>query len=252
MATFVVAHGAWSSGWAWKKMRPLLRAAGHEIFTPSYTGLGERIHLSSPDITLETHIQDVANVLFYEDLTDVVLIGHSYGGMVATGVADRVSERIRKVIYLDAFVPRDGQAVRDLTPASRVSQMAAETPDNWLVEPNPSPPDTDQPIWRGSRSDDIRSRAGLSRSPSACRALSTGCRGPTSTASRPRQRTISGSSPSARNQNPAGSTRRSTPATIPTSPRRARCSTSCCCSPPPEWPHPLTPCPLRWRGGTGW
>ena len=143
MATFVVAHGAWSSGWAWKKMRPLLRAAGHEIFTPSYTGLGERIHLSSPDITLETHIQDVANVLFYEDLADVVLIGHSYGGMVATGVADRVSERIRKVIYLDAFVPRDGQALRDLAPGSRVSQMAAETADNWLVESNPSPPDTD-------------------------------------------------------------------------------------------------------------
>lgn len=108
MATFGVAHGAWSSGWAWKKMRPLLRAAGHEIFTPSYTGLGERSHLSSPDLTLETHIQDIANVLFYEDLTDVVLIGHSYGGMVATGVADRASERIRQVIYLDAFVPRDG------------------------------------------------------------------------------------------------------------------------------------------------
>ena len=89
MATFVVAHGAWSSGWAWKKMRPLLRAAGHEMFTPSYTGLGERFHLASPDVTLETHIQDVANVLFYEDLSDVVLIGHSYGGMVATGVADR-------------------------------------------------------------------------------------------------------------------------------------------------------------------
>ena len=143
MATFVVAHGAWSSGWAWKKMRPLLRAAGHEILTPSYTGLGERSHLASPEITLDTHIQDIANVLFYEDLTDVVLIGHSYGGMVATGVADRTSERIRKVIYLDAFVPRDGQAIRDLTPDSRVSQMTSETAENWLVEPIPPPPDTD-------------------------------------------------------------------------------------------------------------
>jgi pimeloyl-ACP methyl ester carboxylesterase len=142
MATFVVAHGAWSGGWAWKKIRPLLRAAGHEIFTPSYTGLGERSHLASPDITLETHIQDVANVLFYEDLTDVILIGHSYGGMVATGVADRVSERIRKVIYLDAFVPRDGQALRNLVAGSRVSQVAAETADNWLVEPSIPPPDT--------------------------------------------------------------------------------------------------------------
>lgn len=137
MATFVIAHGAWSSGWAWKKMRPLLRAAGHEIFTPSYTGLGERSHLATSDVTLSTHIQDILNVLFYEDLTDVILMGHSYGGMVATGVADRASERIRKVMYLDAFVPRHGQALRDLAPGTRVSQMAAETADNWLIEPNP-------------------------------------------------------------------------------------------------------------------
>jgi pimeloyl-ACP methyl ester carboxylesterase len=143
MATFVVAHGAWSSGWAWKKLRPLLRAAGHELFTPSHTGLGERSHLASPDVTLETHIQDIANVLFYEDLSDVILVGHSYGGMVATGVADRMRERIRKVIYLDAFVPRGGQALRDLVPGSRVAQMNAVTADNWLVEPNPPPADTE-------------------------------------------------------------------------------------------------------------
>src|SRR5918997_4776064 len=113
MATFLVAHGAWSSGWARKKMRPLLRERGHELFTPSYTGLGERAHLATPDVGLEAHIQDILNVLFYEDLSDVVLIGHSYGGMVATGGADRTSERIRKVIYLDAFVPRDGKALND-------------------------------------------------------------------------------------------------------------------------------------------
>ena len=143
MATFVVAHGAWSSAFAWKKMRPLLRAAGHEIFTPSYTGLGERSHLASPDVTLETHIQDVANVLFYEDLTDVVLIGHSYGGMVATGVADRVGERIRKVIYLDAFVPRDGQALNDLTRRPDGSRPGGPPPaDDWLVPPIPPPDDT--------------------------------------------------------------------------------------------------------------
>src|SRR4051794_41701839 len=85
MATFVIAHGAWSSGWAWKRMRPLLRAAGHELFTPSYTGLGERSHLATPDVSLETHIQDIVNVLFYEDLTDVILLGHSYGGVGGTG-----------------------------------------------------------------------------------------------------------------------------------------------------------------------
>ncbi|MGZ3348508.1 MAG: alpha/beta fold hydrolase [Xanthobacteraceae bacterium] len=110
MAVFVVAHGAWSAAWAWKKMRPLLRADGHELWTPTYTGLGERAHLASPAIDLDTHIADVIGMLEMEDLRDVVLIAHSYGGMVATGVADRVRERIAQLVYLDAFVPRDGQA----------------------------------------------------------------------------------------------------------------------------------------------
>src|SRR5215467_3794385 len=85
-ATFLVAHGAWSAGWAWKKMHPLMTAAGHRLLTPTYTGLGEREHLASPSNDLETHIQDVLAVIKYEDLRNVVLIGHSYGGMVATGV----------------------------------------------------------------------------------------------------------------------------------------------------------------------
>ena len=89
MATFLVCHGAWSAGWAWKKVRPLLRAAGHEVFTPTYTGLGERAHQASPAVDLETHIADTLAVLEFEDLRDVTLVGHSYGGMVATGVADR-------------------------------------------------------------------------------------------------------------------------------------------------------------------
>ena len=85
MATIVLAHGAWSAAWAWKKMRPLFGAAGHEFFSPTYTGLGERAHLAHPDIDLSTHVQDVTAVLEFEDLTDVTLLGHSYGGMVATG-----------------------------------------------------------------------------------------------------------------------------------------------------------------------
>ena len=93
MATFVVAHGAWSAGWAWKKMRPLLHGAGHELWTPTYTGLGERAHLLSRDLGLDTHVQDIVNVLEYEELTDVILVGHSYGGMVITGVAERVPQR---------------------------------------------------------------------------------------------------------------------------------------------------------------
>jgi pimeloyl-ACP methyl ester carboxylesterase len=142
VATFVIAHGAWSSGFAWKKVRPLLRAAGHEVFTPSYTGLGERSHLATPDVNLSTHIQDVVNTLFYEDLRDVVLVGHSYGGMVATGAADRAADRVRKVIYLDAFVPRDGQALNDLTQRPPGSALDAPTggpppAEGWLVPPMP-------------------------------------------------------------------------------------------------------------------
>ncbi len=144
MATVVLAHGAWSSAWAWKRVRPLMAAAGHQFFTPSYTGLGERAHLASPSNDLETHIQDVLGVLNCEDLRDVVLIGHSYGGMVATGVGDRARDRIAQLIYLDAFVPRDGQSLADLVPPEQRQRMkdSAKAGDGWRVTPNPSPPDT--------------------------------------------------------------------------------------------------------------
>jgi pimeloyl-ACP methyl ester carboxylesterase len=144
MAVFVVAHGAWSAGWAWKKMRPLMRAAGHELFVPTYTGLGERAHLLTRDVNLDTHIADVCGVLEYEDLSDVVLVGHSYGGMVATGVADRAAPRLRQLIYYDAFVPRNGQSLSDLGPPGPHSARAraeAES-DGWLVPSSPVPPDT--------------------------------------------------------------------------------------------------------------
>jgi pimeloyl-ACP methyl ester carboxylesterase len=144
-ATFLVCHGAWSAGWAWKKMHPLMAAAGHRLVTPSYTGLGERAHLANPSIDLETHIQDILNVIKYEDLRDVVLVGHSYGGMVATGVADRARDRIARLIYLDAFVPDDGQSLLDLNePARRRMQELAKAGDGWRVPPNPTPPDTPQ------------------------------------------------------------------------------------------------------------
>jgi pimeloyl-ACP methyl ester carboxylesterase len=145
MATFLICHGAWSAGWAWKKVRPLLRAAGHEVFTPTYTGLGERAHLSSRSITLETHIADILGVIDCENLRDLVLVGHSYGGMVATGVADRVPERIAKLVYLDAFVPDSGQSLLDLRPAAESDRRRDDTNtggDGWLLAPNPPPPDT--------------------------------------------------------------------------------------------------------------
>jgi len=138
MATYLVCHGAWSAGWAWRKVRPLLRAAGHEAFTPTYTGLGERAHLAHPMVDLETHIQDVLAVIECEDLHAFVLVGHSYGGMVAAGVADRVPERVRHLVYLDAFVPTDGQSLNDL--AGRAPPAAPV--EGWLVPPNPPAPDT--------------------------------------------------------------------------------------------------------------
>jgi pimeloyl-ACP methyl ester carboxylesterase len=145
-ATFLVAHGAWSAGWAWIKMHPLMSAAGHRLFTPTYTGLGERAHLANPSNDLETHIEDVLGVLKYEDLRDVILIGHSYGGMVATGVADRARERIAQLIYLDAFVPRNGQALVDLLPPEvrQRIQQSVTAGDGWRVPPNPNPPDTSE------------------------------------------------------------------------------------------------------------
>ena len=144
MAAFVVAHGAWSAGWAWKKMRPLLRQAGHEIYTPTYTGLGEREHLADPRVNLSTHVTDVVNVLEFEGLRDVILIGHSYGGMVATGVADRAPERIARLVYLDAFVPTDGQSLFDLVGPHAAARMrdACQHGDGWRISPMDMPPDT--------------------------------------------------------------------------------------------------------------
>jgi pimeloyl-ACP methyl ester carboxylesterase len=146
MATFLVAHGAWSAGWAWKKMHPLLRARGHELLTPTYTGIGERAHLAHKDIDLETHIADMLGVLRYEDLRGVILIGHSYGGMVATGTADRAAERLSKLVYLDAFVPRDGQSLLELHSEETRTRVraAVKSPEGegWRIPPNPMPPDT--------------------------------------------------------------------------------------------------------------
>ena len=146
MATFVIVHGAWSGSHAWRWVRPLLRAAGHDVVTPCLTGLGERAHLASPATDLDTHITDVAAVLHFEDLEDVVLVGHSYGGMVITGVADRAPERIGHLVYLDADVPRQGESMLDLVPADEragYEEAARTRGDGWRVPPpfpDPLPP----------------------------------------------------------------------------------------------------------------
>jgi pimeloyl-ACP methyl ester carboxylesterase len=145
MATIVLCHGAWSAAWAWRKMRPLFVAAGHAFYAPTYTGLGERAHLAGPHIDLETHIADVIGLIETEELSGITLLGHSYGGAVATGVADRVRDRVIGLIYLDAFVPRNGQSLLDLVPDShgdRQRQDASDDPEGWRVRPNPPPPDT--------------------------------------------------------------------------------------------------------------
>ena len=152
MATIVLAHGAWSAAWAWKKMRPLFWATGHAFFTPTYTGLGERAHLAHHEIDLATHIQDVAAVLEVEDLSDVTLLGHSYGGMVATGVADCMHGRIARVIYLDAFAPSDGESLFDLVGPEVEANMRAgalKEGNGWKVPAIAMPPDTspDDQAW---------------------------------------------------------------------------------------------------------
>src|ERR1700730_2448859 len=142
MATFLVAHGAWSAGWAWKKMRPLMASRGHQLFTPSYTGLGERAHLAHRDLNLESHITDMLAVLEFEDLQNVILIGHSYGGMVATGVADRAREKIKHLVSLDAFAPEGGKSATDYMPAERAEMIRKNAVDGWKVPSSPVPPDT--------------------------------------------------------------------------------------------------------------
>jgi pimeloyl-ACP methyl ester carboxylesterase len=109
--TFVLVHGAWHGGWCYRDCANALRAAGHTVFTPTLTGLGERSHLNSESLTLETHIRDVCGCIDAEELSNVVLCGHSYGGMVITGVADRMSSRIRTLVYLDAFIPEHEQSL---------------------------------------------------------------------------------------------------------------------------------------------
>jgi len=137
MATYVLVHGAWGGAHGFRHVRPLLRAAGHAVTTPSLTGIGERVHLASAQVDLSTHVADVVNHVLYEDLTDIVLLGFSYGGMVVTGALDHIGDRVRHLVYLDAFVPADGQCV--------LSMLGAPTPPfpltgidlQWLIPPAP-------------------------------------------------------------------------------------------------------------------
>ena len=122
-ATFVLVHGAWSGGWCYARVAALLRSRGHTVFTPTLTGQGERAHLLSGAINLSTHIEDVLGVFRFERLSEVILAGHSYGGMVITGVADRIADRVAALAYLDAFVPEDGQSLFDINIAANTQRF---------------------------------------------------------------------------------------------------------------------------------
>lgn len=140
MATFVLVHGSFHGGWCWRFVAPLLRNLGHDVYTPTLTGLGDRSHLLHYGVDLNTHIEDVTNLLFYEDLSKVALVGHSYAGMVITGVAAKMPERIAKLIYLDAYVPLDGQSEVDLWPSPTFGGLSFVRPsDNNEMRPPPSP-----------------------------------------------------------------------------------------------------------------
>jgi pimeloyl-ACP methyl ester carboxylesterase len=114
LSTFVLVHGAWTGGFSWRDVRRCLYRKGHEVLTPTLTGLGERVHLGGQSVNLHLHVQDIVNVLKYEDLHDVILVGHSYGGMVITMVADQEFSRIRDLVYLDAFLPSAGESLNAL------------------------------------------------------------------------------------------------------------------------------------------
>lgn len=152
-ATYVLVHPAWHGGWCWKKVTPLLRARGHDVYTPTLTGLGERSHLSHPELGLETHIQDIVNVLKFEDVNRAILVGHSSSGSVITGVADQVPQQIAHLVYLDAFVPTDGQTMMDVIPPDRrqgMEQWVRAEGRGWLL-PSLAPAPWDQFLreaWR--------------------------------------------------------------------------------------------------------
>jgi pimeloyl-ACP methyl ester carboxylesterase len=133
MATYVLVHGGWSGAHTFRAVRRPLHAAGHDVFTPSLTGIGERAHLTSPQVDLTTHIRDVVNVILYEDLADIVLLGFSYGGFVVTGALEHIASRVRHLVYLDAFVPADGDTVLKLM--GREDRAVVELGQAWLVPP---------------------------------------------------------------------------------------------------------------------
>jgi pimeloyl-ACP methyl ester carboxylesterase len=138
VTTFVLLHGAWHGGWCWARVAPALRAVGHEVFTPTFTGVSDRSHLLSPAVNLSTHIEDVVRLIDAWGITDAVLVGHSYAGMVVSGVAEHRPEALRLRVHLDAFVPSNGEAAIDLLPegpAHHYREAVTGPGFGWLIPP---------------------------------------------------------------------------------------------------------------------
>ena len=139
--TYLLVHGAWHSGESWQRVVPLLESAGHRVLAPSLTGHGDKGRLLGPEVGLDTHIQDIVGLILENDLTEVVLVGHSYAGLVVSGVADRVPDRIAQLVYLDAMVPESGESALDVVPFTQaLIDQAATTDAPWRIPPLPELP----------------------------------------------------------------------------------------------------------------
>jgi pimeloyl-ACP methyl ester carboxylesterase len=140
MATYLLVHGAWHNGHAWDRVVPWLASAGHQVLAPSLTGHGDKEHLLSPEVGLDTHVDDIVSLIVEGDLTDVVLVGHSYAGLVISAVANQVPERIAELVYLDAMVPEDGETACDVMPVTKLLiDFAAKSGNGWRIPPPEQP-----------------------------------------------------------------------------------------------------------------
>ena len=163
--TFVIVHGAWGAGYEWKEVARHLSAKSYVVYRPTLTGMGERSHLSNPDIDLDTHITDVVNTILFEDLHEVVLVGHSYGGMVITGVADRVPDRLKRIVYVDAFLPENGEAAN--APGRGLPVKDGFVPMPWNPPPSPPPHAMPQPAKTFSQPLLLKNEAATAKIPTA-------------------------------------------------------------------------------------
>jgi pimeloyl-ACP methyl ester carboxylesterase len=168
----VSVHGAWAGGWQMKKVAPLLEAQGWKVYRPSLSGLGEHFHTTSTEINLSTHIDDIVNFILFEDLRDVILLGHSYGGMVITGVADRIPERIGRLVYLDAFLPENGESLLAMnkTVVPQSLDLESMTKDGyiiptWVKPDRPLPKDVPHPFKTVSEPISLKNQAGAAKIP---------------------------------------------------------------------------------------